>query len=140
MGAFASSVPADDPHGQSTYVIFILGVYMGALIRLFPWKTWFLNYAEASLLLLLILVVKGCSSFIGLKPEFDTKHEAVMWTAISILLAEILGWYLFIGFKYLILKNTGEEWTFTPKSAKQQKEELVDKWMSVSKASIDAGD
>merc|ERR1712217_810461 len=138
--AFASSVPADDPHGQSTYVIFILGVYMGALIRLFPWKTWFLNYAEGSLLLLLILVVKGCSSFIGKKPEFNTKNEAVMWTAISILLAEIVGWYLFIGFKYFILQSTGEPWTFHAKGAKQEKGELVEKWMSVSQASIDAGD
>jgi hypothetical protein len=98
--AFASSLPSEDPHVQSTYLVCILGVYLILVARYWPWKNHELNVAEVSLFTLVMLMIKSCTAFMDASPRPDGHAAAVMTFMVAIggeifIYFALFGWALF---------------------------------------------
>jgi len=91
--AFSSSLPSEDPHVQSTYLVCILGVYLILVARYWPWKNHELNVAEVTLFTLVMLMVKSCTAFMETSPRPEG-HEAAVMTFMVAIGGEIL---IFVG-------------------------------------------
>jgi hypothetical protein len=93
--ALSSTIPADDLHLQSSYVVFILGSFLIFQMKTWPWKNTELNYFEGSLLLLVLFLSKAATAFMPLSFKDDT-HSRMLWTWLSILALEIVGFGVMI--------------------------------------------
>jgi ABC-type branched-subunit amino acid transport system substrate-binding protein len=69
--AYASSMPADDPHGQIIFTICILSIYMLFLSRYWPWKNHSLNMLDAGSTLMMLLVISTATAFLPESPSKD---------------------------------------------------------------------
>jgi len=133
--AFASSMPADDPHGQIIFTICILSIYMLFLSRYWPWKNHSLNMLDAGSTLMMLLVISTATAFL---PESPSKDFYVVFL---IGLLCILGLYI-IGFIVTALRVfltkgvTGEFGNESTSSGVfvegHTVEELTNKWLAVT--------
>jgi hypothetical protein len=134
--AFVSSVPADDPHSQSTYFVVVLGAYLILQTRYWPWKNHELNMAEATLLALVMFMMKAVTAFM---PTSEEGHHAGMLTFFMLVVAvEIVSITAVIGYAFYKKADLGSEFSF--RTGENLQEKLAVRWVELVSKCNEIGD
>jgi len=134
--AFVSSVPADDPHSQSTYFVIVLGAYLILQTRYWPWKNHELNMAEASLMALVMFMMKAVTAFM---PTSTQDHHSELLTFFMVLVVvEINIICAMIGWAFYNKVDLGAEFSF--RTGENLQEKLAVQWCDLVDKCRELGD